>query len=224
MFVAAAIAVGLDMLHTALLAPRRPGRRQASSVIPIGRRVAATGVPIALAAVVAIPLYPSTSYASVPTEVPTLFTSSLLARIPTNSTVLTYPYPIDPILPGMLDQAVAQMHFKMVGGYAAVPQANGTPTYGPILLPPTEMQQLFAAAQAGGATEQRFLPPLGPSLPALRAFLSDYGISTVVWYPIGADPSVVVRYLTAAIGPPTHVGGATEWFDVPERLGRLVRG
>jgi hypothetical protein len=224
MFVAAALALGLDMLHTALKASRRAGHQQATSASRIGRRVVATGVPVALAAAVAIPLYPATSYPSVPTRVPALFTTSLLARIPTNSTVLTYPYPIDPILPGMLDQAVAYMHFKIVGGYAAVPQADGTATFGPIPLQPPQMQQLFAVAQAGGPTEQSALPPLGPSVPALRAFLSDYRISTIVWYPIGADPLVVVRYLTAAIGPPTHLGGVTEWFDVPKRLAHLPPG
>jgi hypothetical protein len=218
MFVAASLAIGLDMLHTRLLAPRPVERQQAISTSRISRRLVATGVPVALAVTVAIPLYPATSYASVPTDVPPLFTTSLLERIPTNSTVLSYPYPIDPILPGMLDQAVAHMHFKIVGGYAAVPQANGAPTYGPIPLQPPQMQQLFAAALAGGPAEQSSLPPLGPSVPALRAFLSDNRISTVVWYPIGADPMVVVRYLTTAIGPPTHLGGVTEWFDVPKRL------
>ena len=219
MFVAAAVAIGLDMLHAALRAPRRAeGRHATSPPSRTRRRLVATAVPVALAAAVAIPLYPATSYPAVPTGVPALFTTSLLARIPTNSTVLNYPYPIDPILPGMLDQAVASMHFKIVGGYAVVPLANGAPTYGPVPLPPPQMQQLFAAAQAGGPTERSSLPPLGPSLPALRAFLSEYRISTVVWYPIGADPRVVVRYLTAAIGAPTHVGGVTEWFDVPERL------
>jgi hypothetical protein len=212
------------MLHTALLAPRRAGRQQASSATRIGRRLVATGAPLALAAAVAIPLYPATSYPSVPTGVPALFTTSLLARIPANSTVLTYPYPIDPILPGMLDQAVAKMHFKIVGGYAAVPKADGASTYGPIPLPPPQMQQLFAAAWAGGPIEKSSLPPLGPSLPALRAFLSDYHISTVVWTLSGADPFVVVRYLTAAIGPPTHLGGVTEWFDVPQRLRHVSPG
>ena len=188
MFVAAAIAIGLDMLHTALRSPRRPERHQATSASLVGRRLVATGVPVALAAAVAIPLYPATSYPSVPTDVPALFTTFQLARIPTNSTVLTYPYPIDPILPSMLDQAVANMHFKIVGGYAAVPQANGAPTYGAIPLQPPQMQQLFYAAQIGGPAEQSSLPPLGPSLPVLRAFLADNRISTVVWYPIGADP------------------------------------
>jgi hypothetical protein len=182
----------------------------------------ATVVPVALAAAVAIPLYPATSYASVPTGVPPLFTTSLLARIPTNSTVLTYPYPVDPVLQGMLDQAVAHMHFKIVGGYAAFPGSDGASTYAPNPLQPPQMQQLFAAAQTGGPTEQSSLPPLRPSLPALRAFLSNYHISTVVWYPYGAAPRVVVRYLTAAIGPPSHQGGVTEWFDVPTRLRHLA--
>ena len=40
-------------------------------------------------------------------------------------------------------------------------------------------------------------------------------VSTVIVEPVGADPHRVVRYLTAALGPPQSIGGVTAWFDVP---------
>jgi hypothetical protein len=66
---------------------------------------------------------PSTEPAT-KTNIPSYFTSAALAAIPEGSVVLAYPYP--DLAAGlyfqhshdiMIDQAVSNMHFKLIGGY-----------------------------------------------------------------------------------------------------------
>ena len=227
LFVAATLAMGLDMLWSPLAGEQgrrpRPAHRAASAPSR-GRRWAASGLVVVLAGIVAVPLFPRSPYPAVPTEVPTLFTSPALTNIPTGSVVLTYPYPVDPELKGMLDQAVAGMHFKIVGSSAFIPGPGGRANLSAQFLPPLGLQALFYSAFTGGPVQSQYQPPLAQTVSTIRTFLSTYRISTVVLHPVGADPGKVVRYMTASIGAPTHVGGVTQWFDVPARLRQAAAG
>jgi hypothetical protein len=224
LFAAGAFAVGLDMLRDRIAGgpaavasgtgPAHRSRRPRTRA----HRLAGSAVAVLVAVVVCGSLLPRAPYPMVPTDTPSLFTSPAVDRIPAGSVVLTYPYPVDPVLQGMLDQSVAGMRFKITGGYGFIPGPDGTSIFGPRTLEPPQLQELFYAAYAGGPTEAAELPPYPSSLPAIRSYLTTYGISTVVLHRAGADPGVVVRYLTPLLGAPTHVGGVTEWFDVPARL------
>ena len=210
---AAALAIGLDELHRAL-----SGRLHAAArrhVAPF----AAAAVPLALGVAVAVPLVPdSRMFATVPAPVPSLFTTRAVRAIPAGSVVLDYPYPADGTVQGMLDQAVAGFRYKIVGGYAFVPGAGGRSAWVPVgsMFPP--LWQVFVDSFHGGAQLGAVPPLTAATVRSLRAALTTAHIGTVVVQPVGADPERVVRYLTAALGPPTHVGGVTEWFDVPARL------
>ena len=216
LFAAVALAVGLDELHRALA-----GRRAASP-----RRLVATvaGVlPVVIAVAVALPLLPRTSmFRAVPTEVPAFFTSPAVRSIPPGSVVLDYPYPVDGSVQGLAGQAVAGMRYKVIGGYAFVPGKDGSSSWlpaGSIFQP---LWQLFVASFHGGAA-LRTIPPLDPATTTwIRDVLGKEHVSTVIVEPVGADPHRVVRYLTAALGPPQSTGGVTAWFDVP-RLVALRR-
>ena len=109
-------AIGLDELWRRM---RRSGRPAWSSLR--WRRVATAGALAAITAAAVLPLAPRHTQPSTPTNIPSLFTSSALSAIPAGSVVLAYPYPDSSgglyFSPGiMLDQAVAGMPFKLIGG------------------------------------------------------------------------------------------------------------
>ena len=221
LFTSAVLALGLDMLRqrigdrsrTADVATHRHAERHDGRPRWLGSAVA-----LVVAGVVALSLLPRSAYATVSTDVPPFFTGDAVQRIPAGSTVLTYPYPAGPQLQGMLDQAVAGMRYKITGAYGFVPDATGHSTFGPPVLPPAEVQLLFYSAFVGGAFKAANLPSRASAVPAIRTYLANYNVSTVIFYDVGADPSLVLRYMTAAIGPPTTDHGTTGWFDVPARL------
>ena len=132
--------------------------------------------------------------------------------------VLTYPYPVDPVLQGMLDQASAGMRYKITGGYAFTPGPDGRSEFADQILAPPQLQQVFYLAYAGPPTRRA---PCRPSTRRCRPsalYLARYRVSTVVFYRVGADPRTALAYLTAAIGTPSRRAGVTGWFDVPTRL------
>ena len=220
LFVAAMFAIGLDELWRRM---RRSGRPAWLS--PRWRTVASAGALAALTAAAVIPLAPRHTQLSTPTNVPSLFTTAAVEAIPVGSVVLAYPYPdfsgglgFSAPYGIMLDQAVAGMRFKLIGGYGWFPSPRGTNnTVSPSVLKPESVQAIFDAAFHGNATAQ--MAPLSKSnLTALRVFLRKYDVQTVVVSPSGADPAAVVSYVTAVIGPPVESGGVTAWFHVKERL------
>jgi hypothetical protein len=219
LFGSAALAIGLDLLRRSLAAGpagvhahHRSRRRRAGGVGWV-----ASAAVLVLAAVAVAPLVPRHPFPSFPTGVPSLFTTPAVAHIPQNSVVLTYPYPFDPALQGMLDQASANMWFKIVGTDLFIPGPDGSSFEGSEVLSPPQVQTLFYSAYFGGP-----IPSLATAIPAIRTYVSRYQISTVVFYRVGVNPDVVVRYLTAALGPPTKGFGVTQWFDVQARLRHAV--
>ena len=220
LFAAAMFAIGLDELRRRMMRSRRLAWSS-----PRWRRVATVGALAALSAVAVLPLAPRHTQPSTPTNIPSFFTSEAVADIPAGSVVLAYPYPDSSgglyTSPHdiILDQAVAAMPFKLIGGWGWFPSSTGTQraTTGPAVLKPESVQGIFDAAFFGHATTQ--LDPLAKrNVTALREFLRKYDVQTVIASRSGAYPAAVTSYVSAAIGSPIETGGVTAWFHVKERL------
>ncbi len=221
LFAGATLAIGLDELH-AWARARSAARARSRHVHGGGTRTVAVAtsvvLPLLLAVLVAVPLLPRSSYTTAAAGVAPFFTGPSVASIPAGGVVLTYPYPIDPQLAGMLDQAASGFRFRIIGGYAAVPAPDGTSMYAPTQLLPTSVQSLFLVGLNGPGRVVP-APPTGPAMRNdLRSFLVRYRVATVIFHPAGRDPKLVVAVLTSVLGRPTHDGGVIGWFDVPASL------
>lgn len=223
LFVAAALAVGLEQVAAVLRRRSWP-------------RWARTGTPVAIGVVALLPLVPALPYVAAPTSVPSFYVSAALSRIPAGSTVLSYPYPSQPSEEEtLLGQVAAGLRFKIIGSDAFVPGPSGTSIATPSPLRPFAVQRYFdtaftartamtpahAGAPAPANPPVRALPRLDArTIGALRTFLRRYGVSTVIVESVGQDPDAVIRYVRAALGPGTATGGVTAWFGVAQRLDR----
>jgi len=215
LFVAVILAVGADRWrsgrHHVLDDQVRPLRarqlRRRSIQVSRRRAVLATcAIVVAL-----VPLLPAWPYASFPTGTPGFITGPAVRSIPRGGVTLTYPYPTNPTDQAMLWQATAGMRFRLLGGYAVVPGAGGTASYDAfpdhlVSVPATlvaDDEGTPLSVVAAGAT---------PATPAqVLAFVRRYHVVTVLADPIGAHPTSALALLTAALGPPVHVGGIDLW-------------
>lgn len=184
----------------------------ARGVGPRHVRTLGTGL---LAAAVLVPLVPRLPYSSAPTAVPAYFSSLQARRIPDGGVVLTYPYDYSPYNDGMLWEALSGFRFKIIGGEATRPGPDGTGTSAVDPLAPTELQNLFRAGLRGSASPVPAPPVTGLGLARVREFFPRWHVGTVVVDPVGADPGLVVRYLTVALRrPPVQTGGVDVWYRV----------
>ena len=209
----------------------------AAAVLPRRQRIKGLAVVVALAVIVVLPVLPLDAQLLVRTNLSPLFSSkSAATQIPTGSAVLAYPYPDSPVFPGavgysylpryqaindpLLDQAAVGMPFKLIGSYGWRPAGSNANTAGPSPLAPASVQALFDFAFYGVATRsgQGKLLVTSNLVADLREFVQKQDVDTVVVLPVGQHPATVVKFLTAAIGEPSHVKGATVWFDVEHRL------
>ena len=237
LFAAIVLAVGLDSLRNRAVivtvrrgSPTRPGRKTIE-IDPTSARAWSAGqrpwsaAALAVGVVALVALVPN-SYSSGSASVPRLFTTAAVRQIPEGASVLFYPYQDHPNVEGMLAQVDADMRFKIYGGFAFIPGPGGIATYFAPALQPPELQTLFYYGLHGTRT------PYGPRAPlaantamAIRALLVRYKVGAVVVEPIGADPTLVVHYLTLAIGQPRQIGGVTVWLNAAARAshGRPAR-
>lgn len=239
LFGSAIIAIGLDALHRHLVVSRRLDgltRRRRDLVV--------LGVAMSTALVVGIPMLPLGQQSSSATSVSPLFSSLEASRnIPEGSALLAYPYPDNPSYPGtylgfsyssryqsvndvLLDQAISGMHFRLIGGYGWRPSGAEYGTPSPSRLLPDSVKDLFDFAFYGVATRSGESKVLVTSdlVADLRAFVRAHNVDTVVVLHLGQHPTTVARFLTAAIGEPSHVEGALVWFDVKHRLKTVAPG
>ena len=220
LFAALMVAVGLDLA-------RREWRARAS----LAAGGARTGIPVSLGArpwvwgalMVAvgalsvaawIPRWP---YPSAPTGVPAYFTSSAVRHIPEGTVTLISPYPSVAEVQPMLWQAAAKMRFRILGGYALFNDGAGSASDFPAVLAPTPVQRYLWSQVTGGAPYPTgSVPHFGPTLVSeLRTFLARHDVGAVLWTPVGAFPSRVLRLFVSALGRPSQVtGGVTAWYGV----------
>ena len=238
LFAAAMFALGMDELWTRMR--ERQLMRRSHEWSKVGGTLALGALVVA----VALPLVPSSTQATTPTNVPTFFTTKAADEIPSGSVVLAYPYPdfvsnnplatlIQPIDNVLLDQAVAGVRFKLIGGFGWFPSSSdrGGTSY-PAQLEPSSVQALFDSGYIGETSGQHALLVKSNITKDLRMFLRKYSVQTVLVVPPGRlpsadtrihmNPTVVTEHVTAALGPPTHVDGVTVWFHVRQRLAALT--
>ena len=225
LFAAGMFAIGLDELWVRLRG-RRLGRLSAKNTQLAG------GLAIALlVGIVVLALVPDGTIVTSmtgPPDVPSFYSSKAIDTVPAGSVALVYPY-VDSESTGfisafhsaqsaMLDQLVAGMRFKLIGGYGWFPSPSGYHgSTNPAVLQPTSVQALFDVAYMGGTPKQRALLATR-SVPAdLRQFLRKYDVSTVIIDPVD-DWKMVVSQVSAALGSPTHVGGVVLWSHIQDRL------
>ena len=234
MFVAGIVSIGLDELYWRVSCSNRPPWLAAR-----WRGTAAASLPLALAGVMSLPLVASRAQPAAPSHVAPFFTSAGVDVIPEGSVVLAYPYPRSPQIGRaysdlvdqvLLDQAVSHMRFKLIGGYGWWPGPDGmgaspdAPSLEPLVV-----EDFFDSAFYGSATPAQSASPSGISsndfrqfmTPALRQFMREHDVDTVIVLPLGKHPATVVSQVTAAIGPPVRSGGVTVWTHVKRRLADL---
>jgi hypothetical protein len=210
-FAALILAIGLDRCYQRLRA--QSGFRHLHGALVTSKPWPAGVLTALVGAAALIPLVPQLPYVAAATDIQSLFTSPSIDNIPTGSVVLTYPYPGEPEDQIMVPQATSGMRFKIVGGPGHVPPApKGNPA--------SPIRAIFQTAYSGHALTGRPWPPLtSANLNALRTFLEDYGIDTIVVYPVGSDPGGIVRYVIALLGRPQFNHQVFAWFDVEKDLG-----
>jgi len=220
LFAAAVVALSFDALSKRLRRAPRPSPHPGTAR---ARLAVASGV---VAAVVLVPMLPRWPYAFASTDQPRYFTSALARQIPSGSTVLAYPYPMDPVDFAMLWQVDAGFRFRLIGGYVLTPFRTHGPQgvlpgggYAPPTLDPPLMEILFElgynGAPKGFAAEYNH--PYTYTI--MQNFLARYRVGTVVVQPVGADYRLVVDYLSSALGgPPQRSGGVDVWYHVQRQL------
>jgi hypothetical protein len=223
LFVALALALGLDELHAARGGRVVPGAAvQGGAPGPAGATAAEVGLVAVLAATSVLFLIPKWPVATVATAAPPYFTSSGVERIPPGSTVLSYPYPTPGAAQPMLWQALSGMRYETLGSYALNPGPDGDASQFPTSLVPADVQRLFYGEQ--GVQSKTGPPfPLAAHRPALvvsiRRFLTDQAVGTVVVERGAPNAGVVAGLMEEAMArPPDRSGGIDAWYDVGQRV------
>src|SRR5215207_1831473 len=181
---------------------------------PIAPRVGA----MVLVAAALLALVPRGPLGGVPVQVPTFFTGPEVERIPEGSVALVAPFPRPANASAMFWQAMADLRFRVPGGYFVGPDPTGRPRYG---ASPRPLSARLARLYAGGKA-----PKLKP---AQRARLVDdlayWRVGTVIVGPMrrpGAETTTVAFFTDLLGRPPWWVGGVWLWEDVrPEQLRAL---
>lgn len=230
LFAALVLAVGLDRLYARLRISDHGLLRELSAE---GRRTLAGALCLLVAVVVAASLWPARAQPSSSSAASSFVTSGAVTTIPQDSVVLAYPYPNTPVhtLQGrsvifypfvesiddiMLGQAVSNLPFKLIGSYGWAPGASDQ-IPDPTPLKPKSVESFFNTAFYGtgmGAETPRILQDL-------RMFMREHSVDAVIVLPLGRHPDLVVRALTAAIGPPSSSNKADVWLHVKTRLDKL---
>lgn len=159
-------------------------------------------------AAVLLSLLPSaavTPYRSVPITAPSWFTGDGARRLPAGATVLTYPYPTRADSRPMAWQALARFRFRLVGGYALVPDpSTGRGTFG------VATANSFAASRF--ALGQRLSPGAGRGRAAVDESRA-VGVAAVAV--VEAEPGAdrAVAFWSEALGrEPERSGGVAAFY------------
>jgi hypothetical protein len=195
LFAGLLLALVLDAAHGAVAADGRLGRYGGAVVSGL------------LAVVVLLPLLPAWPYPTTPASVPSWFTSGARS-LPAGSAALVYPVASSSNDSSMLWQAMAQMNFRMPGGFAVIPDADGTNTFNG---DPSPLQQALADCEGGAAATSNF--------PAsdVQAQLRQWHTETVAVVPTAPGAACATALFTGALGPPRRSGGVLLWprLDAP---------
>jgi len=152
-----------------------------------------------------LPLIPAWPYPAAPAVVPAWFTGAARS-LPAGSTAVIYPFATAADDSAMLWQAMADMTFRMPGGFAVIPGPTGANTFAGQTSP---LQTALAGCSAGASTT--------PSLPAeaVRAQLRGWRTRTVVVVPTSPGAACAEALFRNALGTPRDVGGVALWANLP---------
>ncbi|HEV2361937.1 MAG TPA: hypothetical protein VGS21_09570, partial [Acidimicrobiales bacterium] len=104
----------------------------------------------------------------------------------------------------------------IIGDQAAIPGKHGRTTSAPEILRPAVVEGVFLDGMSGTPRILKSTPPPdADTFAKIRLFVTKYDVETIVVDPVGYDPSLVIRYLTSAIGrSPTRVDGLDVWYGL----------
>jgi hypothetical protein len=190
LFAALLLALLLDAVVRTVAGTPRAGRRAGA---------AAGGV---LAVVLLLPLVPAWPYSAGAADVPAWFTHGA-RTLPPESDAVIYPLATSADDAAMLWQAMADLDFRMPGGFAVIPGPTGANTFAGQSSP---LQAALAACEAGAGGTTPSLPPAG-----VRAQLRRWRTRTVAVVPTAAGAACATTLFTGALGPPERVGGVLLW-------------
>ena len=165
-------------------------------------------VPLAIVSVILVlSIAPNQVFSTTKVELKSWYGSAEgKAVVPNGSVVLTYPYSQNIINGPMLDQAVAGMRFRLIGGQVTVPNPHGR---GQSVRPlaPRGVFDIFAHGYLGQDLLSLYNVPVGPmpergvsTTAMLRAFVRTHDVDVIVMEFSGADPLAVVQRLNDAFG------------------------
>jgi hypothetical protein len=137
-FAAILVAMAIDEAHRTHLLRRSDSERPRPWTRLAGRFL--VGILTIATVVTLLPAWPYKSY---PVSINTSERAASLRIIPTGSVVVTYPYPTTFYDAPMLWQALDGMRFKLVGGYALVPNKDGKASIFPHELQPSIVESML---------------------------------------------------------------------------------
>ena len=221
LFVAALLAVALDLSYGAVGRSALAGRRH---VAPDRVRVVRAGAILSVTAVAMLPVLlhlqiVEPQHASYPGP-DNPVSAALTQHVPAGGVVLTVPEIDQAHDTPMLWQAQAQMHYRLVGGYAIVPGSDGRGSME--LSAQGGLQALYEATPAPTVWNPRPAPTASEMRSAqceLPSVLRAYDVSSVVvWNGKGADLDAFLHLLEPALGTPQYLqGGVAIWYDAHAR-------
>lgn len=165
-------------------------------------RLRATLAGTLLAGCALVPLIPAWPYGSGPADVPTWFTTSARS-IPVGTIIVVYPFASPTDTSGMLWQAMADLTFRMPGGYAVFPTAAGTATFDSA---PSPLQMILSECTSGAE------PQVSSS--TIRSELRSWNVSVVVVAVSAPGAACATRLFDNAYGPPKSSGGVRLWTEL----------
>jgi hypothetical protein len=189
LFAALLLSLLLDAVVSAVSATPRAGRWAGA---------AAGGM---LAVVLLLPLVPAWPYASAAADVPAWFTHGARS-LPPGSNAVVYPLATTADASSMLWQAMADMDFRMPGGFAVIPGPTGANTLAGQTSP---LQAALAACWAGTEGAARL------SAQDVRAQLDRWRTRTVAVVPTAPGAACAMALFTGALGPARPEGGVLLW-------------
>lgn len=174
-----------------------------------------------LTAATIVSLIPRWPYPSYPADVPTYFSSDAVKRIPQGAVVLISPYPSVAEVLGQQWQAIADMRFKIIGGYGLFTDPNGAADTYPAKLSPTDVESyLWAYATGGAPYPDKTVPSDNKEFDDdVRNYLVRYHVNAVLAVGSGANPTVIANMFSGILGPPSQVYGNVDiWYQIPVLL------
>ncbi len=192
-------------------------------LVPAGKLKASLLVSI-IAVLALVPLLPALPYKEAKINIPKYFFTSQVNKIPSGSTVLTYPYPVITTNYAMMWQIQSGFRFNLLGGYVFTPFLPTTPNakitgggFGPVIfeggtVPVVLFEQAYAGPPKSGPN---VIPPLPWAFAQLKTYLAAYHVNVIIAARVGKDPGYATVFLSKALEmKPEHFGNVDIWFNV----------